>query len=124
MLVISVHIVNDTILVAVLVVWLTVSPSLIVSPRAAVGPHKGSCSVFTSTSDPSYLVVTSVFIAQFSLHKIVDLFSGYRSKMTPFAFAETFSVGPIVFVFAEIVAAVTLLVPATWTGDGAGGLTV
>ena len=44
--------------------------------------------------------------------------------MTPTAFAEIFSAWPILFGFAEIVAAVTLSVIATWTGDGAGGLTV
>ena len=46
--------------------------------------------------------------------------------MTPTAFAEIFSAGPILFVFAEIVAAFPfpVPVPAIWTGDGAGGLTV
>ena len=43
--------------------------------------------------------------------------------MTSTAFANPFSVGPIVFVFAEIEAVVAISVPATWAGEGAGGLT-
>ena len=82
-------IVKDTILV---VVWPTLSPSLIVPPGAAVGPHEGICSWFTSTSDPSHLVVTSLFIVQFVLHEIVDSFVGDRSKMASNFSAVVFSI--------------------------------
>ena len=97
------------------IAWLVLSPIFKI-PGTAVGPVPSSLFPFVSASDPKHSVAS---LAQLTQNELICVIGGHRGQVTTSDPAVVFSMSPIYFHHAEIVAVISIFHPVFFAGFNA-----